>query len=241
MLLAIHVAAGALAMVLGFVALFARKGGALHRQSGLLFVCAMVVMGISASILGFRNGPVEGNAMAGLLTVYFVATALLTVRPSSPWTSRLNTTALAIAIGLAVLAAVGGVRAVNSPLVSSGGVPYRTIGVMSFILAGVLLLAAAGDLRAVRFGPLRGGPRLARHLWRMSFALFIAAGSFLSIRERVATILPEPLTAGPLRALPIGLLFGAMFYWLWRVRRRRPLPVLVRHDSAGAARAERDA
>jgi hypothetical protein len=33
-----------------------------------------------------------------------------------------------------------------------------------------------------------------------------------------------------MRALPILLLFGAMFYWLWRVRGRGPLPVLVRHD-----------
>jgi hypothetical protein len=65
----------------------------------------------------------------------------------------------------------------------------------------------------------------------MCFALFIAAGSFLSIRERVATILPEPLTARPLRALPIVLLFGTMFYWLWRLRGRRPLPALARHDS----------
>jgi hypothetical protein len=29
-----------------------------------------------------------------------------------------------------------------------------------------------------------------------------------------------------MRALPILLLFGAMFYWLWRVRGRRTLPVL---------------
>jgi hypothetical protein len=56
-------------------------------------------------------------------------------------------------------------------------------------------------------------------------------GSFFSIRERVAKILPEPLTTGPMRTLPILLLFGAMFYWLWRVRSRRALPVLVRHDS----------
>jgi hypothetical protein len=34
-----------------------------------------------------------------------------------------------------------------------------------------------------------------------------------------------------MRALPILLLFGAMFYWLWRVRRRRRLPVLVRDDA----------
>jgi hypothetical protein len=64
----------------------------------------------------------------------------------------------------------------------------------------------------------------------MCFALFIAAGSFFSIRERVATILPAPFTTAPMRVLPILLVFGAMFYWLWRVRGRRPLPVLVRHD-----------
>jgi hypothetical protein len=34
-----------------------------------------------------------------------------------------------------------------------------------------------------------------------------------------------------MRALPILLVFAAMFYWLWRVRRRRTLPVLVREDS----------
>ena len=102
---------------------------------------------------------------------------------------------------------------------------------MLFFIATVLILAAAGDVRVMRSGVPRGGPRLARHLWRMCFALFIAAGSFFSIRERVAKILPEPFTTGPMRALPILLLFGAMFYWLWRVRRRRPLPVVVRHDS----------
>jgi Ser/Thr protein kinase RdoA (MazF antagonist) len=64
--------------------------------------------------------------------------------------------------------------------------------------------------------------------------LFIAAGSFFSVRERVAKILPEPFTTGPMRALPILLLFGAMLYWLWRLR-RRTLPTPVRHDSTPLA------
>ena len=231
MLLPIHIAAGGLAIVLGAVALSVKKGGTIHRRSGLLFVYAMLVMDASASIMGLRNGLADGNVMAGLMTAYFVGTALTTVRPASPWTRRINATALTIAVGLALLAIVGGVRAVNSPGLSPGGVPFRTIGVMSFVLATVLLLAAIGDVRIMRFGLPRGGPRLSRHLWRMCFALFIAAGSFFSIRERVARILPEPFTTGPMRALPILLLFGAMFYWLWRVRGRRALPVLVRHDS----------
>ena len=54
MLLPVHIAAGALAIVLGGVALAVSKGGKLHRKSGLLFVYAMLVMGISGSVLAMR-------------------------------------------------------------------------------------------------------------------------------------------------------------------------------------------
>lgn len=84
MLLPIHVAAGGLAVLLGAVALLVKKGSTLHRRSGLLFVYAMVVMGVSASVLGFRKSPTDPNVFTGFLTVYFVGTALTTVRPASP-------------------------------------------------------------------------------------------------------------------------------------------------------------
>ena len=217
-LLPIHIAAGGLALVLGAVALMVKKGGTIHRRSGLQFVYAMLVMGVSAAILG--------NVGGGLMAVYFVVTALTTVRPASPWTRGLNIAALIVVLGLATLDILGGVKAFNSPKGNLNGVPFA----MLFFLAAIMILAAIGDLRVMRFGVPRGGPRLARHLWRMCFALFIAAGSFFSIRERVAKILPEPFTTGPMRALPILLIFGAMFYWLWKVRGRRTLPVVVRHD-----------
>jgi hypothetical protein len=166
------------------------------------------------------------------MTVYFVGTALTTVRPVSPWTPCINAAALTVAIGLALVDIALGVKAFNSPRGFLNGVPFP----MFFFLAIVLILAAAGDVHIMRFGVPRGGPRLARHLWRMCFALFIAAGSFFSIRERVAKILPEPFATAPMRALPILLLFGAMFYSLWRVRGRRVSPVLVRHDSVHRSR-----
>ena len=230
-LLPIHIAAGGLALVLGTVALLVKKGGTIHRRSGMLFVYAMLVMGFTASILGFLESPTDANVFTGFMTAYFVGTALTAVRPPSPWTRTINGVALTVVVGLALGSIVGGVKAINNPGLSPGGVPFRTIGVMSLILATVMILAAAGDVRILRFGMPRGGPRLARHLWRMCFALFIAAGSFFSIRERVAKILPEPFTSGPMRALPILLLFGAMFYWLWRVRGRRKLPAHIQHDS----------
>ena len=216
MALPIHVAAGGLAIVLGAAALTAKKGGTLHRRSGLVFVYAMLVLGSTGAILG--------NAGGGLMAIYFVVTALTTVRPESPWVRPVNVAALTVAIGLALLDVAGGVEAFNSPRGVLDGVPYQ----MLFFIAAVMTLAAAGDVRIMRSGVPDGRRRLARHLWRMCFALFIAAGSFFSIRERVAKVLPEPFTSAPMRALPIVLVFGAMFYWLWRVRSRRTLP--LRHD-----------
>ena len=89
-----------------------------------------------------------------------------------------------------------------------------------FLMFGAVgLLASAGDLRVIRSGALRGAPRLARHLWRMCWALWIAASSFfLGPRARVAKIIPEPLLNPALLALPVLAVFVIMLYWLWRVR-----------------------
>ena len=90
MLLPIHVAAGGLAIVLGAVALVVKKGGTIHRRSGLLFVCVMLVLATTTSMLGFRKSATDPNVFAGFMTAYFVVTALTTVRPVSSWTRRIN-------------------------------------------------------------------------------------------------------------------------------------------------------
>jgi len=45
-------------------------------------------------------------------------------------------------------------------------------------MGSVCLLPAAGDVRMLVRGGVLGAKRIARHLWRMCFGLFIAAGSF---------------------------------------------------------------
>jgi hypothetical protein len=47
----------------------------------------------------------------------------------------------------------------------------------------------------------------------------------------VAKVLPEPFLSWPMRLLPILLTFAAMFYWLWRVRGRRPFPATLRPEA----------
>ena len=209
MLLQIHIVAGALAMILGAVALLALKGATVHRRSGQLFVFSMLTMGITASVLG--------NIGGGLMSSYFVVTALTTVRPATAWTRLVNIGALVVAVVLALGSMDKGFKAFVSPSGMLNGVPFFIL----FFIGTVMAIAAAGDVRVMRSGHLRGGPRLARHLWRMCFALFIAAGSFFSIQARVAKILPGPFTTPAMRGLPIALVFIAMFYWLWRVRGRR--------------------
>src|SRR6266550_3959603 len=124
MLLSIHIAAGGLAIVLGAVALLVKKGGTIHRRSGLLFVCSMIVLGTTAALLGFRKSPTDSNVFGGLMTVYFVGTALTSVRPVSRWTRPINVAALTVAVVLAIVDIMGGVKAVNSPRGLLNGVPF---------------------------------------------------------------------------------------------------------------------
>src|SRR6202051_1574854 len=60
------------------------------------------------------------------------------------------------------------------------GVTYLTVALseMTFFMGSVMLLAAAEDVRMLVRGGVFGTKRIARHLWRMCFGLFIAAGSF---------------------------------------------------------------
>ena len=212
--LPIHIAAGGLAMILGAVALSVKKGRTIHRRSGLLFVCAMIVMGFTASILGFLKSPTDGNVFAGFMTLYFVGTALTTVRPATPWTRGFNVAALIVAVVLGLGDISAGIEAFNSPGRVRNGVPF----LMLFFIAAVMILAAAGDVRIMRSGMPRGGPRLARHLWRMCFALFIAAMSFFLGQAKV---IPKPIRIPPLLALPVLAVLVTMAYWLWRVRSKR--------------------
>src|SRR3712207_2606093 len=78
--LVVHIAAGTLAILAGYVAIFAAKGSRLHRRSGMLFVHAMIVMGMTATVVAiFRDIP--GSVGGGPTVAYFVVTAVTAVRP----------------------------------------------------------------------------------------------------------------------------------------------------------------
>jgi uncharacterized membrane protein len=215
---AIHILAGSLAIVFGFIALYAAKGGRLHRRSGMMFVYTMIVMGVvgalAAAIWGRQPA---SNIPTGLLTAYLAMTALTTVRPPSATTRALHVGLMSLAAALTCAFWSAGFIAAQSPHRELGG-----IGVPPFAIFGAIaLLSGIGDLRMMRDGavqPLRGAPRLTRHLWRMCVALLIAAFSFFLGQSQV---IPKPIRILPVLLAPPLIVLIALGYWVWRVRVRK--------------------
>ena len=85
---------------------------------------------------------------------------------------------------------------------------------MYFFLGSVALLSAAGDVRMLWHGGVSGAQRIARHLWRMCFALFIASSSlFLARPQLFPALLRKTGIVFLLGVLPLIL----MIFWLVRV------------------------
>jgi hypothetical protein len=150
-----------------------RKGSPRHVLAGKVFVASMLTMGVFAVYLAIvRHQP--NNIGGGILTVYLIGTAWLTARRRDGEANRLDWVVLLIPLALGILTWMTGLKVVRSGASSQDGVPVG----MSFFMGSVMLLAAAGDVRMLLGGGVFGTKRIARHLWRMCFGLFIAAGSF---------------------------------------------------------------
>lgn len=212
--LAIHIFAGVLALLFGYLALFSAKGSRLHRRSGRLFVYAMLAMALGGFVIAAGRGVAPAtNVPMVLLTAYLVVTSLTTILPPRSGSHALQVCALLVALGVGISNLGFGIEAV-----ANGG-SRQGMPTFPFFLFGIIaLLASVGDLRTLRCGAPQGAARIARHLWRMCFALLIAALSFFIGQ---ADEFPPALRIMPLLALPMLVVLGALFYWLWRVRIRR--------------------
>jgi uncharacterized membrane protein len=210
LILPLHIAAATIALLAGFVALFVTKGATLHRRGGMIFFVAMLVMAVCGIVLAAARGKAPAvNIPVALITIYLVITGFTAVRPVAFGKRWLPQSLLLLAAGIGVTDFVFGFQAA-----ANGGQRQGIPATAFFILGSVALLASALDVRAIRVGGLRGAPRLARHLWRMSAALLLATLSFVSR----PSIFPAPLRSVPILLLPVVAVFGSMVYWLWRVR-----------------------
>jgi hypothetical protein len=89
-----------------------------------------------------------------------------------------------------------------------------------YLFSAIAGLAAACDIRMIRSGGLSGASRIARHVWRMSLALFVAVGSFFLGQQK---FLPVEVRDTFLPFVPVLAVIGLGIFWFIRVRFVRAL------------------
>ena len=209
-LLVLHIVAGTLGMLSGFVAVFLLKGSRRHARAGIVFVVTMLCLSASGTILAIMKSQ-PGNILGGTLTFYLVATAWITARRRDGEPGILDWGALLLVFGIAAIELTWGSEAAMSPT----GLKYDYPPGPYFFMGSVAVLAVVGDVRMLMHRGISGTQRIARHLWRMCFALFIAAGSiFLARQHLFPAFMRKTGMLVFLSVLPLLL----MIFWLIRVR-----------------------
>ena len=212
-ILILHISGGIIGILSGAVAIVLRKGTRRHALAGQVFVIAMLVMSSCGTFLAIVKSQ-PGNVLGGTVTFYLVATAWRTARrPEKAAPGVFDWTALLFVLALEAVFATYGVKALLSPTGSIWGYPAA----LYLIWAGVVLLFITGDVRMLARGGIFGVHRVARHLWRMCFALFIASGSFFLGQQKV---MPAAIQGSPFLFVPAFLPLLLLIFWLVRVRFR---------------------
>jgi hypothetical protein len=220
-LLFLHIGGGTVGMASGAVAIVASKGRRLHAVAGTTFFVSMMTMTLVAAVVApFVADPIGErwtNMIAAVFTCYLVLSAWMTVRRRDGGFGRAQAAAAIVPAMIALLGVGLGLVAARRPL------PGLEPGL---VLCGLAALAAICDLRVARRGILQGRDRLARHVWRMSLALFMAVGSFFLGQQKV---LPEAMRGTLVQFAPVLAVVALGLFWFIRVRfpfHRRPSPVL---------------
>lgn len=206
-----HIAGGAIAIIAALTALMARKGSPLHRAAGSVFTLAMLTGASSAAFLGYTAEPRDnGDVVAGTLTIYLVLTAWVAAKRGDGARGWFEIAAFLVAASGSAASYLDTSAALARGTAFMGGVP-------GFIFAGVAGFAALLDLSAILRGGLKGRQRIARHLWRMLLAFFIAAGSFFPGQIHLFPDYIRDVRPVILLFLPAFTIIALIFFWLARV------------------------
>lgn len=209
-ILVLHICAGTVGLLSGFAAMSFRKGSRRHGVAGNVFFISMLTASAAGTYLGFRNSEMD-NVFGGILVLYLLATAWVTARRRDGETGIFDWVGLLVALAVGVVSVTYAIEAANSPTGTKDGLPASGY----WFPISVALISAAGDARMLLRGGLSGAQRVARHLWRMCFALFIASASiFLARPQLFPALLSKTHVLSLLGILPLIL----MIFWLLRVR-----------------------
>jgi hypothetical protein len=209
-ILMLHIGGGAVGLLSGTTALIAKKGEWLHRMSGKVFFASMMVMAtIGASVSPLLHDRV--STVAGIMTLYLLASAFLTVRRPEGTIGRSEIAAAIVPLGVAAAGVTFMLMAMNDPSGTIDGQPPQAFYV--FVIVGTI--AALSDIKVIVARGIVGVPRIGRHLWRMCTALFIASGSLFLGQPQV---FPASIRHSPIMFVPALAPLVLLLLWMARVR-----------------------
>jgi hypothetical protein len=223
-----HIAAGLVAILAGTAAVAVRKGGRWHVVAGTWFFAAMLVLGVTASILEPTRKP-PGSPISGVLVLYFAATSWMTARRRDGTTGKFEIVACVAALGLAAAMLWGAVSGSSRTPVGPGPV---------YALAVLCLIAGLLDLNVILRKKMTAVQRISRHLWRMCFAFFIVTGSFFLGQQKV---MPVAVRGSPILFVLAFAPFAVMLFWLIRLRFAKAIKKLTLRVPPPASRLEMEA
>ena len=141
-ILPFHILGGILALITGYVALYATKGSPTHRKGGTVFVYAMIVLSLTGALVALLHANTI-SIVAGLMTFYMVATGMRTVQRRAVPVSLIDRVATIFALIVAAGCFVVGIQS------AARGRPEAY---PLFILGIVGLLGVIGDRRVMQRG-----------------------------------------------------------------------------------------
>ncbi len=215
LLIITHVIAGTVAFLSGVIALFATKGSKLHRKAGQVFVGSMVITGGGGAVYALQI-PQAITVIAGIFTVYLVVSSYATLQRTPGRVGLFEVLSALLVTGLVAASVCFGLEAQAHPSGLKDGFgaePY-------FFFATVAAVALMGDLTYFVLRGRNPAHRIARHLWRMGFALYIAAGSLLD--GPGTTAFPESLRGTIVLTGPVALIgITVAGWWIVALATRR--------------------
>ena len=201
-MLILHICVGFLVLVFGSCALFFRKGSKRHAKAGTIFFLSMLIVTLSAMYFAVQKNEFP---FIPILVCYLVITSWMTVKHSKHNISIYEISAFIIISALAIGMLRLGVMPTTKEESNESGL-YLFFG-------SIAALAAILDLNMIVRGGLKGSHRIARHLWRMCFAMTGAMASFFDQKRFIPDIIRET----HLHQIALLLMLVLMLYWLCKV------------------------
>lgn len=204
----IHTPAGMIGLVAAFVALFANKGGELHKKAGVCFTVSMLIMLVSGFIAATLKESID-DMLLSLLVIYTIFTAWLTAHHKTNEINFLEYTALVWIVFVAI-----------TVLFITSNTIEVDVEVNYTYWAVFAIFCAIGDIHNIYTSGLSGPQRIIRHIWRMGFSLIWAVLALVDKIIKIQGANIKDMSEEQLIyiiGVPVIFILTIIIYWIGRI------------------------